>query len=80
MSIKPSSQKRLLQLSCINCDILNHSNHIKDTTYYLNSEHTEIVYISKQKEDLKTEMVQRRENLQKIRHEFNLDAIYQVRN
>jgi hypothetical protein len=79
MSIKPYSQQRLLQLAYNDCNISSQTNTFLETSYLLDSEHTEIVYVSKEKIDREGEIPQIKIN-QRMRSEFNIDAIYQVRN
>lgn len=78
MSIKPYSQQRLLQLAYNDSNISSQSNTFLDTSYLLDSEHIEIVYVNKEKMDREGELPQIKTN-QRMRSEFNINAIYQVR-
>ena len=79
MSIKPTSQRRLLQLTCFNSDFKTNESTLFDTNYSLFSDPIQIVYINRQENNLKEENEEKKVNYKRFAQQFNLDEIYQVR-
>jgi len=80
MSIKPASKKRLLQLNSFQQELVPPGLiESRDTTYSLNTEQIEIVFINIGKRSLQEEKVEEKQTSQHFSGKFNICEIYHIK-
>jgi len=80
MSIKPGSQRRLVQISSQNSDFKSDRKGDFESDYSIHGEPTQIVFVSKQKENLFEENFAKNENCaMHFGKSFNISQIYELK-